>query len=76
MAQIKADATVSPEGELTIKPVRISGEVPPGEYSAVVELEPRSEQQEHKPIEFLVLDIPWPEGLSLRREDMYGDWGR
>ena len=19
---------------------------------------------------------PWPEGLSLRREDMYGDWGR
>jgi hypothetical protein len=19
---------------------------------------------------------PWPEGLSLRREDLYGEWGR
>jgi hypothetical protein len=28
-------------------------------------------------VEFPVRDYgPWPEGLSLRREDMYGDDGR
>lgn len=26
---------------------------------------------------FMVLDLgPWPENLSLRREDMYDEWGR
>lgn len=30
-----------------------------------------------KPLNFPVDDLgPWPEGLSLRREDMYGDDGR
>ena len=30
-----------------------------------------------EPLDFPVDDIgPWPEGLSLRREDMYGDDGR
>jgi hypothetical protein len=30
-----------------------------------------------KPLDFPVDDLgPWPEGLSLRRENMYGDDGR
>ncbi len=30
-----------------------------------------------EPLDFPVDDlVPWPEGLSLRREDMYGDDGR
>lgn len=30
-----------------------------------------------EPLEFPVDDLgPWPEGLSLHREDMYGDDGR
>lgn len=30
-----------------------------------------------EPLDFPVDDLgPWPEGLSLRREDMYGDDGR
>lgn len=30
-----------------------------------------------EPLDFPVDDLgPWPEGLSLRREDMYGDNGR
>ena len=30
-----------------------------------------------KPLDFPVDDLgPWPAGLSLRREDMYGDDGR
>lgn len=29
------------------------------------------------PFDFPIHDIgPWPEGLSLRREDLYDDWGR
>lgn len=31
----------------------------------------------HEPLDFPVDDLgPWPEELSLRREDMYGDDGR
>jgi len=31
----------------------------------------------NEPLDFPVDDLgPWPEGLSLRREDMYGDDGR
>jgi hypothetical protein len=31
----------------------------------------------HEPLEFPVDDLgPWPDGLSLRKEDMYGDDGR
>ena len=33
--------------------------------------------QKRKPLNLPVIDVgPWPEGLSLRREDMYGDDGR
>ena len=32
---------------------------------------------EQEPLDFPVDDLgPWPEGLSLRREDMYGNDGR
>lgn len=31
----------------------------------------------NEPLDFPVDDLgPWPDGLSLRREDMYGDDGR
>ena len=31
----------------------------------------------HKPLDFPVDNMgPWPEGLSLRREELYGDDGR
>ena len=51
-----------------------------GEYTACLET---LEQPNHQPATDLTLDDlpvhdlgPWPEGLSLRREDMYGDDGR
>ncbi len=38
---------------------------------------PSKKAVEHEPLDFPVDDLgPWPEGLSLRREDMYGDDGR
>jgi hypothetical protein len=79
MRSIEATATVTPDGTLT---VRVPPEVPPGEHRVVVvidEAAPQSTSQrlERPPLDFPVRDYgPWPEGLSLRREDMYGDDGR
>ena len=64
---------------------KISGfapaEVPTGEHEITIAVTPQpAGQPAKKP--FDVNDLPehdlgpWPEGLSLRREDMYGDDGR
>ena len=61
---------------------KIEGQAPagtaPGKYKATLTPEHGQEQKvPEEQLEFLVLDLgPWPEGLSLRREDMYDDWGR
>lgn len=52
-----------------------------GEYLARIEVpEPSASQDPTEPFDpddLPTLDLgPWPEGLSLRREDMYGDDGR
>ncbi|HEY8874381.1 MAG TPA: hypothetical protein VIM52_15210 [Stellaceae bacterium] len=55
-------------------------DVPPGDREITIALPPLARQPAKKP--FDVNDLPehdlgpWPEGLSLRREDMYGDDGR
>jgi hypothetical protein len=37
----------------------------------------RKTATDQEPLDFPVDDLgPWPEGLSLRREDIYGDDGR
>jgi hypothetical protein len=64
---------------------RISGtapdDVPVGEHVVTITVADRSAQQRTaRPLDPNDLprhDLgPWPEGLSLRREDMYGDDGR
>jgi hypothetical protein len=64
---------------------RISGvappDVPPGEHEVTITLAPAQAQQMPTK-KFNVEDLPkhdlgpWPEGLSLRREDMYDEDGR
>lgn len=58
-------------------------ELPPGEHEVTITISPApapARQKAEKP--FDVDDLPshdlgpWPEGLSLRREDLYGDDGR
>ena len=59
--------------------VHLPADVLPGAYRAVVVMEEASavEGQPRLPLQLPVHDVgPWPEGLSLRREDMYGDDGR
>jgi hypothetical protein len=71
---IETTATVSPDGTLT---ARVPPEVPPGEHRVVLTIQEELAPKEAEPFDFPVDDVgPWPEGLSLRREDMYDDWGR
>ena len=56
-------------------------EVPPGEHEVSIVVRPAPVQQRPKK-PFSIDDLPshdlgpWPEGLSLRRKDIYGDDGR
>ncbi|MDQ3705818.1 MAG: hypothetical protein M3437_11440 [Chloroflexota bacterium] len=76
MRSIDAELTVTEKGKgvVTLPP-----DIEPGEHKVTITINdgPAPGNGKQKPIEFLVLDLgPWPEGLSLRREDMYDDWGR
>ena len=79
MKTIETTASVTPDGTLT---ARVPPEVPPGEHRVVVVIDEQpsasiSGREECPPLDFPVRDYgPWPEGLSLRREDMYGNGGR
>ena len=75
MRTIVTTATVTEDGTLT---VHAPPGIPPGRHRVVVVIEePLAPNRERPPLDFPVHDSgPWPEGLSLRREDMYDDWGR
>jgi hypothetical protein len=72
---VEAIATVGEDGKLI---VQVPAEVEPGEHQVVVIIdEVHKTATGRAPLTFSAHDVgPWPEGLSLRREDMYEDWGR
>lgn len=75
MRTIETTASVAPDGTLT---AQVPPEVPPGEHAVVIVIaEELTPETERPPLNLPLYDVgPWPEGLSLRREDMYGDFGR
>jgi hypothetical protein len=77
MQVIETQATVSPEGELTVQ-VRVPATIKPGPHRVIVVLEETANAPE--PVQPLTLPrLPvtsWPADLSLRREDLYDDSGR
>ena len=75
MRTIETTASVASDGTLT---AHVPAEVPPGEHVILVVLaEDGMSEEEREPLDLPIHDVgPWPEGLSLRREDMYGDFGR
>jgi hypothetical protein len=75
MKTIEATVTVTSEGKITIP---VPSDISPGEHKVVVVIDEQPVIKETwPPLDFPVHDYgPWPEGLSLRREDMYDDWGR
>lgn len=79
MTVITTTLHVAPDGAISIPE-----KLPAGDYTATIEVhEGRDRPVRRLPtLPFDVdalptLDLgPWPEGLSLRREDIYGDDGR
>ena len=75
MKTVETMATVAPDGTLT---ARVPPGIPPGPHRVVLVIQEQTVPEEGlAEIDLPVNHVgPWPEGLSLRREDMYGDWGR
>lgn len=78
MRTIEVDVIVTEQGKGIVE---LPPDIEPGEHKGTLTFkEGLSGEQKDKAkgeIEFLVLDLgPWPENLSLRREDMYDEWGR
>lgn len=74
MRTLQITATVTPDHELK---VQLPAEIPAGEYQIVLVMEEQPILKQRKPFKFPVDDygslLTEP---SLRREDMYGDFGR
>jgi len=74
MITLQGRAIVSEDGKLTID---MPAEVPPGEHQYVIVIDKEPTEEQRGTIVFSVFDVgQWPENLSLRREDMYDEWGR
>lgn len=74
MRTIQTRLTVDEDGQIILSP---QPHLTPGVYDGVLVLEEKPAEHARQPLRFPVIDIgPWPEDLSLRREDMYGDNGR
>jgi len=83
MRTIEVDITVAEGGKAALE-IQLPADVPPGKHRAVMVLDERPAESVvptppngRPPLDFPVHDFgPWPENLSLRREDLYGDEGR
>jgi hypothetical protein len=80
MKTIETTVRVTADGKITLQ---LPPDIQPGEHQVVliIDEKPVPEQSTTKekrpPLNFPIHDFgPWPADLSLRREDMYGEWGR
>lgn len=74
MVTIEMTIQVDEQGKATI---RIPGEMKPGAYRAVLVIEGPVPDAARAPLTFSTHDVgPWPEGFTVRREEIYGDDGR
>lgn len=77
MKTIETDIIVSQDGQAKLD-LKLSADVAPGRHRAVIVLDERPAPAisggEDPMVDFPVHnDGPWPENLSLRRADLYGD---
>ncbi|NJL57191.1 hypothetical protein HC928_20170 [bacterium] len=76
MLTIQTQATLNPPNRLTIQ---LPADLPAGEYNIVLVIDDRSQSRSESAAlpTFPVTDYgPWPETLSLHRQDLYSDDGR
>ena len=56
--------------------LHLAPDIAPGEYRAVIVMEQKT-MEERPSLNFPVDSYgSWPQSLSLKREDMYNEWGR
>ncbi len=77
MRVIQTQGTVNSEGELTVR-VQLPECTAPGPQQVVLVVEePPPAKPQSKVLELPIIHVEsWPADLSLRREDLYDDWGR
>ncbi|MGI2904826.1 hypothetical protein [Tolypothrix sp. VBCCA 56010] len=80
MKTIQTIATVTADGKISLQ---LPTDIPAGEHQVVVIIDEKSLveneviKKKRPPLDFPVHNCGLvPENLSLRREDMYDDWGR
>jgi hypothetical protein len=75
MRTIETTATIEPDGKLILQ---LPSDIPPGERRIVLVIDDQPLiEPTRMPLDFPVDDYgPWPPSLSLRREDLYDDFGR
>ncbi len=76
MKAITTRGTVTASGHLIVP---VPQDVPIGEHDVVVVIDAKQNENGEK-VQALENPIhdwgPWPPALSLRREDLYNEWGR
>jgi len=75
MRTIEAVATIEPDGKLILQ---LPPDIPTGQRRIVLVIDDQLPvEMPRLPLDFPVDDYgPWPANLSLRREDLYDDFGR
>lgn len=75
MIAIEARITVTEDGRVAVDTANVPPEIAPGEHEAVIVIGAQSNSNGKRVRTELPLhDVgPWPENLSLRREDLYDD---
>lgn len=74
MRSVEIRIQVTSQGQLVVSPQL---DIEPGEYDAVLVIEAVVPKARRTPLNLPAIDLgPWPEGLSLRRENLYNDDGR
>lgn len=80
MKTIETTVRVTADGKITLQ---LPADIQPGEHQVVLIIDEKpvpdhsTTKEKRPPLKFPIHDFgPWPADLSLRREDMYGDWGR
>jgi hypothetical protein len=74
MKTIETTIQVDPQGMAAI---RVPADLAPGPYRAVIVIETSEADSARAQLIFSAHDVgPWPEGFTVRREEIYGDDGR
>ena len=78
MITIEAKVIVAEDGKIALEAVNAPPEVKPGEHEVIIVIDGHVVDAKRRMLlTFSAHDIgPWPDNLSLRREDIYGDDGR